>query len=243
MKRSILTAATALILLLAFSLRAQAPAVLAASEPHHKPVIQNPYMRALRVSIPVNDATQLHEHNVPYVFVSLGAADFENDVAGKPVARVKMVDGQVGYSRGSFTHLVKTDAGIPFNNVTVELLHPQGDPRNLCDKILPSDTGACDLSADEPGAQIGTRPLLETDEIHVDQVTVRRGGDVMDKPHTLPALLISASGAPIKVARVPGVTTQVLHPGEMIWLPPNSQPKFTVDDAPESRLVVISFKD
>jgi hypothetical protein len=244
MKLSIFSTGSALVLLLSFSLRAQAPAAVpAASEAHHHLVIENPYMRALRVSIPSSDATLLHEHKAPYVFVSLGPADFSNELAGKPAARVKMVDGQVGYSRGGFAHLVRTDAGEPFNNITVELLHAQGEPRNLCDKIVPSDLGACDLGADQPNAPIGTRPLLETDEIRVEAITVRRNGDIMDKPHPRPGLLMAVSGAPIKVARIPGVMTQTLHAGEMMWLPLAAEPKFTVEDGPEARLVLISFKD
>src|SRR5258708_16563306 len=173
MKPSVLSAVSALALLLTFSLRAQAPApVPASSEPHHHLVLENPYIRALRVSIPKSDATLLHEHKAPYVFVSLGPADFSNEVAGKPAARVKMVDGQVGYSRGGFVHLVRTDADEQFNNITVELLHVQGEPRNFCDKIVPGDLGACDVSGDKPNAPIGTRPLMETDEIRVDAITV-----------------------------------------------------------------------
>jgi hypothetical protein len=244
MKPSILSAVSALALLLTFSLRAQAPApVPAASEPHHHAVLENPYIRALRVSIPKSDATLLHEHKAPYVFVSLGPADFSNEVAGKPAARVKMVDGQVGYSRGGFVHLVRTDADEPFNNITVELLHAQGEPRNLCDKIVPSDLGTCDISGDQPNAPIGTRPLMETDEICVDAITVRRNGDVMDKPHPRPGLMIAVSGAPIKVARIPAVKTQTLHTGEMMWLPLAAQPRLTVEDGPEAHLVLISFKD
>jgi hypothetical protein len=39
------------------------------------------------------------------------------------------------------------------------------------------------------------------------------------------------------------VATQTLHAGEMIWLPLAAQPKLTVEDGPETRLVLISFKD
>jgi len=103
----------AAVLLLAFSLRAQAPsAVPAAGEPHHHLVLENSYVRVLRVSIPAGDTTLLHSHNVPYAYVSLGPADFANAVAGKPEGHVKLVDGQVGYSRGNFAHLVRADAGI-----------------------------------------------------------------------------------------------------------------------------------
>ncbi len=224
-------------------MRAQAPtAVDMVNEPHHRVVIENSYVRALRFSLPTGDTTLLHAHNVPYLAISLGAAEFANDVAGKPEVRGKTVDGQVTYSRGGFAHLVRADAGVPFNNVTIELLRPQGEPRNLCDKIVPGDAGACDLNG-EPNTSIATRPLFETDEVRVSSVVVRRDGDVMDQPHALPGLLVDVSGAPIQVARVPGVPTRVLHAGEMLWLPLASAPKFTVEDGPEARLVLISFKD
>ena len=231
-------------LLIAIPLSAQAPApVDMANEPHHRVMIENSYVRALRFSLPAGESTLLHAHNVPYVTVSLGPADFANDVVGKPEVRGKTVDGQVGYSRGGFAHLAKADAGVPFNNVTIELLHPQGEPRNLCDKILPSDLGACDLSGDVAGQAIATRPLLETGEVRVSSVVVRRDGDIMDKPHALPGLLIAVSGAAIQVARVPGVPTRTLHAGEVLWLPLGAEPKFTVTEGPEARLLLISFKD
>jgi quercetin dioxygenase-like cupin family protein len=231
------------LLLVALSLRAQAPTpVDMSAEPHHRVVLANSYVRALRFSLPAGDSTLLHAHNVPYVSVSLGAADFANDVAGKPEVRGKTVDGQVGYSRGGFAHLVKADAGVPFNNLTIELLHPQGEPRNLCDKIVPGDLGTCDVSGDAASAAIATRPLFETDEIRVFRVVVRKG-DVTDKPRTQPGLLLAVSGAAIKVAHVPGASTRTLHAGEIIWLPVGAKPKFTVADGPEARLVLISFKD
>jgi len=205
-------------------------------------VLENSYMRALRVSIPAGDATLLHEHGVPYVYVSLGPADFANAVAGKPEVRVKLTDGQVGYSRGGFAHLVRADAGIPFNNVTVELLRPQGEPKNRCEKIVPGDAGTCDLSGYVADAPIGVRPLLETDEIRVSEVVVRKG-DATDKPHAQPGLLVAVSAAPIKVSHVAGAATQTLHAGEIIWLPAGAEPKFTVEQGLEVRLLLISFKD
>jgi hypothetical protein len=238
----------AFVCLLAFSLRAQAPtAVPAASEPHHHLYLENSYVRVLRVNIPAGDATLLHAHNVPYAYVSLGPADFANAVEGKPEARVKLVDGQVGYSRGGFAHLVRADAGQPFNNVTIELLHPQGEPRNLCEKIVPGDAGTCDLSAAQRNAPIATRPLLETDEIRIDEVVVRKNGnsgDIADKPHTLPGLLVAVSGAPIKIAGVSGpAAAEFLHSGESVWLASGRAPKFTLADGTESKLMLISFKD
>jgi len=229
--------------LIAFPTRAQAPAAIpAAEEPHHHQVLENPYVRVLRVSIATDDATLLHAHNVPYVYVSLGPADFANAVAGKPEVRVKLTDGQVGYSRGNFAHMVRSDAGMPFNNVTIELLRPQGEPHNLCEKIVPGDAGTCDLSGYAADAPIGVRPLLDTDEIRVSEVVVRKG-DATDKPHAQPGLLVAVSAAPVKVTHVPGATTQTLHVGETIWLPAGAEPKFSVEEGLEARLLLISFKD
>jgi quercetin dioxygenase-like cupin family protein len=211
---------------MALPLRAQAPAAVpAAEEPHHHMALNNSYVRVLRVSIPAGDATLLHAHNVPYVYVSLGPGDFANAVAGKPEARVKTTDGQVAYSRGGFAHLVRADAGI------------------LCDKIIPGDAGTCDLTGDAANAAVATRPLFETDEIRVYAVTVRRGSDLADKPHPQPGLLVATSGAAIKVTHVAGAAAQTLHAGEMLWLPLGAEPKFTVEDGSEARLMLIAFKD
>jgi len=74
-----------LLLLFAFFLSAQAPvAVPIPKEPHHHLVLENSYVRVFRVSIPANDATLLHQHDVPYIYVALGPADVINAVAGQP---------------------------------------------------------------------------------------------------------------------------------------------------------------
>jgi len=242
--KNVKTRLVAILFFASVPLLAQAPAAVdMANEAHHHLAVENSYVRAFRFGLPAGDSTLLHAHDKPYLAISLGAAEFSNSVAGKPEARGKIIEGQINYSRGGFAHLVKADAGAPFNNLTIELLHPQSEARNLCDKIVPGDLGACDLSADAPNAAIATRPLFETDEMRVSSVVVRRDGDVMDKPHALPGLLVAVSGAPIQVARIPGVPTRTLHAGEMLWLPLAAEPKFTVEDGPEARLILISFKD
>jgi len=104
-------------LLFAAALPAQAPvAVSLKEEPHHHFVLENEYVRVFRVSVPAHSATLVHQHDVSYLYVSLGPADVINAV-------------QVGYSPGHFGHIARTDAGSTFDNVTIELLKPQGEPR------------------------------------------------------------------------------------------------------------------
>src|SRR5438445_540682 len=114
-----------LALLFSASLPAQAPtAVPIAREPHHHLVLENDYVRVFRVSVPAHDATLLHQHDVPYLYISLGPADVINAVQGKPEARIVMADGQLGYSLGHFAHIARNESDVPFNNVTIELLKP-----------------------------------------------------------------------------------------------------------------------
>src|SRR6202521_535708 len=109
-----------LLLFFAFSISAQAPtAVPIPKEPHHHLVLENEYVRVFRVSVPAHEATLLHQHDVPYLYVALGPADVINAVQDKPEVHIVMADGQLGYSPGHFAHIARTDSGIPFNNVTI----------------------------------------------------------------------------------------------------------------------------
>jgi len=58
-----------------------------------------------------------------------------------------MADGQVGYSPGHFATSPATNRPLPFNNVTIELLKPQGEPRNLCEKIIDAPSMSAKIQA------------------------------------------------------------------------------------------------
>jgi hypothetical protein len=104
-------------------------------EPHHRLVMQNDIVRVYTVGIPPNDATANHRHDHPYLAINFGAANIENDVQGKPPAHLQLFDGQLVYSTGGFAHVAKT-SGAPFHNVTIELLKPQENAKNLCKRII-----------------------------------------------------------------------------------------------------------
>ena len=215
--------------LLAFSLRAQAPApavVEIFAEPHHHLAVENSYVRAWRFNLPAGESTLLHAHNVPYVTVSLGAAEFANDVAGKPEVRGKTVDGQINYSRGGFAHLVRADAGVPFNNVTMELLHPQGEPHNICEKIVDGPLKDCssDFSKLPPGSQSRTaaaamqqKRLFETDDVLVTSFSFALKQSYSESGPQRARLLIVGNDAELQV-EMPGEATKSLHGGEVLWI-------------------------
>lgn len=229
-----------LLLLLTFSLSAQAPtAVPLSQEPHHHLVLENDYVRVFRVSVPARAATLLHQHDVPYLYLSLGPADVVNAVQGKPEGRIVMADGQVGYSPGHFAHIARTDAGSTFDNVTIELLRPQGEPRNLCDKVVPGETGPC--FHEKRLNSYTNSPLFETDEIKVFSLEMQPKAAYLDVPET-DMLIVTLDLAELAV-QVPGKPEAKLSGGNSLWLSGRkSQTIRNLSDHP-SRFLSIKFKD
>src|SRR5437773_11820611 len=95
------------------------------SEPHHHMVLENQYVRAFKVEVAPHEATLMHRHRHDYMFVTLGATQVENDVAGKPPVSLKMGDGETRFTPGDFAHIAKNLSDTPFRNVTVELLQDE----------------------------------------------------------------------------------------------------------------------
>src|ERR1700680_4981241 len=112
-------------------------------EPHHRLVLQNDFARVYNVTVPPLDSTLLHQHDLPYLYVVLGMADIINALVGKPELHQVLEDGETHYSPGHFAHIVRTDSGEPFHNVTIGLARPQGTPKNLCKGGLPGGALNC----------------------------------------------------------------------------------------------------
>jgi hypothetical protein len=241
------------LLLFAFSLSAQAPvAVPVANEPHHHLVFENSYVRVFRVSVPGHDATLLHQHDLPYVYVSLGPADVINAVVGKPEARLVLADGQVGYSRGGFAHIARTDADIPFNNVTIELLHPQGAPKNLCDKVVDGPVLACtsEVKGQPEGSPlrvlqklgIGPRRSFETDEIAVASYSLSLVGNYNEDSKS-PRLFVAEDGPQLHV-EIAGEPAKALNNGETVWVGAGQEWKIILPRQDKAtRFLMIQFKN
>jgi len=244
-----------LLLLFAFSINAQAPtAVPIPKEPHHHLVFENEYAHVFRVSVPAHEATLLHQHDVPYVYVALGPADVINAVQEKPEVRLVLTDGQLNYSRGGFAHIARNESGMPFNNVTIELLHPQGEPHNLCASIVAGPQGACPNTESVPSTWYGTAlpggsPLFETDEIVVESGNIGPKSRYEDKRPTVSALLIAMDGSQIKVRpsrpayAIRGAAAENLRGGEVYWLPAGVKRSISARTHAPARFFLISLKD
>jgi hypothetical protein len=237
----------AMLSFLAVSLTAQTPENVAITEEvHNKLVLDNPYVRIFHVSVPINEGTLSHRHDHPYVTVSLGDNDFINAVVGKPETHVAQKDRQIGYSDGGFVHTVRPANGDPFNNVTVELLRPQGMARNRCEKIVDGPLDDCKSGPDSPLKAllklVNVKPAFVTDDILVATVSLASGVNYSAFAAHSPQLFIACDHSEFKT-EMPGETSNVLHGGEILWVPAGGSAKITGATAEgTAAVVIITFK-
>jgi hypothetical protein len=222
-------------------------AVPVSAEPHHAHVFQNDYVRVYNVTVPPLDATMLHQHDLPYIYLTLGTTDVINAVAGKPEVHLVLEDGSTRYSPGGFAHIARTDAGILFRNITVELVHPQAAPRNLGDKASDRPLGSCpqNAAAANSNDQIPSEqvvPCFETDELRLELVKVVGGKDFVQSSPDTAALLIAMSDANLDVS-LNGQHTAFLHVGDVLWLPSGTSRRVVDFLGIKSQFILISFKD
>jgi hypothetical protein len=230
-------------------------------EPHHRLVLQNDFVHVFNVMVPPLDFTLLHQHDLPYLYVVLGPADILNAIVGKPDLHQVLQDDETHYSPGHFAHIVRTDSGVPFHNVTVELVHPQNSPKNLCTEVLPGAGLNCpekkapaDVKSKEKKDSKGKKdqmqpepsandiPYFETDEVRVDLHKVSSGNDYADAKPKFDALLVALTNANLD-ANLAGEHVQFLHGGDVFWLPAGQHRRIVDFLGTHSSFLLIEFKD
>jgi hypothetical protein len=211
-------------------------------EPHHKLVLENPYVRAFHASVPIHEATLLHRHDLPYVTVSLGNNDFMNAVVGKTETEVVQKDQQIGYSEGGFAHTIRPANGSSFNNITIELLRPQGTAKNGCEKIVDGPLADCKPGSNSPLTALlklfNLKPAFTTDDISVATISLANGVNYLATAAHAPQLLIACDHSEFKID-MPGQSANVLHGGEVLWVPTGTSAKITSTVAQGTAAVVL----
>jgi hypothetical protein len=221
-------------------------------EPHHRLVLQNDFTHVYNVMVPPLDATLLHQHDLPYLYVTLGPADIVNAIVGKPELHQILHDGETHYTPGKFAHVVRTDTGLPFHNITIELVRPQGTTKNICKEVIPGQPTDCPQPQAASGGASGKRkpseaveepvPYFETDEIRVDLYQVAGAKDYVDAAPKVPALLVALTDANLD-ANLGGEHISFLHGGDVLWMPAGQQRRIVDFLGTRSSFLLISFKD
>jgi hypothetical protein len=224
------------------------------AEPHHRLVLQNDFVHVYNVMVPPLDATYLHQHDLPYLYVVLAPSEITNVVVGQPEMHITLQDGETHYNPGHFVHLLRTDSGLGYHTVTIELPRAQGAAHNLCKEVLPGQPTDCpnESASGASGAGSGKKPsteaadddvpYFETDEVRVDLRKVSSGKDYVEHAPRTHALLVALTNANLD-ANLGGEHIQFLHGGDVLWMPAGV-PRRVVDFlGTHSSFLLISFKD
>lgn len=222
-------------------------AVPVSEEPHHALALKNDFVHVFNVTVPPLDATLLHQHDLPYIYLTLGTTDVVNAIQGKPEVELTLQDGETRYTPGGFAHVARTDAGILFHNITIELVKPQGTPRNLPAGGPERPLGSCPLPSADPrrNPQIPNEqvvPCFETDEMRLSVVRVEGGKDYEEATPQTAALLVAMSNANLDVA-LGGQHAAFLHAGDVLWLPAGVARRVQDFIGIRSNCLLLSFKD
>jgi quercetin dioxygenase-like cupin family protein len=233
------------LLLLAFSASApaQEPVPLAhgnvPGEPHHHLKIENEYVRAYYVEVPPHEATQLHQHDHDYIYVSLGPADVVNAVRDKPEVHLLLKDGETHFTRGGFAHVARNLGDASFRNITIELLKPQEEARNVCGPVIPNiGSPTCDLT-NAPSLAI---PQFETAEMRLDHVWLSPKGKHKERASKLGFLIVALSSSDVRVD-AKGKSLKALHEGEVEWFDSGSNVQFSCEQCRMAQFLELTFKD
>ena len=234
------TAVIGLFLFFSCSVGAQAPEpARLPGEPHHHLKIENEYVRAYYVEVRPHEATQLHQHEHDYIYVSLGPADVINAVRNKPEVHLVLKDGETHFSRGGFAHVARNLNDVPFRNITIELLKPQGEAHNECGEVIAGQGAAI---CDPPFIQDWTDTQFETKEARLDLVWLFRSGKHKETDSKL-AFLVVGLGSPHVKLNAKGKLPKTLREGEMEWFDPGSEVQFSCEGCGMAQFLMLTFKD
>src|SRR5438270_940816 len=90
-------------------------------EGHHHLVLENEYVSVYSVEVAPHSETLYHQHDLDYIFVTLGDSDVDSVRVGEQPAQLLVKDGEVRFTKGGFAHKAVNNSEKPFRNVTIEL--------------------------------------------------------------------------------------------------------------------------
>jgi hypothetical protein len=170
-------------------------AVLAKREPHHHVAYEDSTIRVLRVRVPAHDTTLLHEHAPDYFWIALGASTVVNAKLGAPDATISSRDLSIHYTPGKFAHVARNPGTAPFDNITVELLRPQTNIRNLCEPALADKPLNCPTASTTFSSGASEHPAFATNQLRVSLVTIAPGKSLRPSSSAKSTWLIALDSA------------------------------------------------
>ena len=209
------------------------------SEPHHHLVFHNDFVNVYSVQVAPKDSVVLHKHEFDAIGIMLNDAEITVRGPGKLDSHQKVVGGQLRLQQAGYVHSTVIDGDSAYRNVTVELLLPQQERRNICASVIPAQPLNCP-SALPDGAALSEQPQFETNQTKINLIRLKPRQSVTVDPSAQSRLVVVLDDTAI----VTGLNSppKTLRSGDILWVDSNSQDKiFKNDGSKEMRLVTFIF--
>ena len=188
------------------------------SEPHHHLALHNEYVNLYQVEVRPHDTVILHRHDFDAVSVMLSDLEVTVRAPGKPDVRQTLSEGQIRLQPRGYVHSTTIEGNTTYHNVTVELLFPQQEARNLCAQVISAQPLNCITDQEmSPSVTHFERPQFETDKTRVSLIRVRPHQSVALAGGARPQLIVLLD-AFSPVAQQQENAPRQLRPGDFLWL-------------------------
>ena len=206
-------------LILPVAVAQQAPAfILMDQEPHHHLALQNDYVKVFKVEVNPGDSIIMHRHDGDTVAIAVGEQMVTVGFPDKPEVHQKNPDGQLRLQKSGYVHSTRVDPGTAYHTVAVELLHPQGNPRNLCAAVMVGLPLNCaENRQGVSSAQYIAQPQFESDQTRVQLMRVLPGQNVSVRDLKNFQLIVALDPGTISPASGKG-PGKALRAGDFIWI-------------------------
>jgi hypothetical protein len=209
------------------------------SEPHHHLVLHNDLVNIYSVEAQPKDSVLLHKHDVDAIGIMLSDAEITVRVPGKPDFHQRVLNGQLRLQQAGYVHSTAIEGDTAYRNVTVELLLPQQERRNICSGVIATQPLNC-RSAQPNSSAYSEQLQFETNQTKISLIRL--------KPQQSVTLGASAQSRLIVVLDNTATVTSVnsspkaLRSGDFLWRDGNSPVEiFENAGSKEIRLVIFLF--
>ena len=207
------------------ALAQQAP-VPVEQEPHHRVILKNDSVLAMRVTLAPGESTLYHTHSHDRVAVELGDTTITQQEPGKPEGQTETVKpGDVRAStRGEapYSHRVKNVGAKLFDVIDVELLE----------------------RPEQPSAPVaGVHLFVENPSARVYKFTLAPGAVSIMHTHERPYLIVAASTMMLKMTAPDGKSaTHEIKAGDFHWVDSKVTHALANEGTTEGQIVEIELK-
>ncbi|HSY32058.1 MAG TPA: hypothetical protein VLA42_08725 [Verrucomicrobiae bacterium] len=209
-------------------------------EPHHHLVLHNDFVKVYSVRVQPQDSVLLHKHEFDAIGIMLSDAEITVRVPGKPDSHQKVVAGQLRLQQAGYIHSTVIDSDTAYRNVTVELLLPQQERRNLCGSVISGQPLNC-RSAQTDSSASSEQPQFQTNQTKISLIRLKPQHSVTLMNASAQSRLIVALD---DTAVVNGANSspKVLRSGDVLWRDSNGSGEvFENTGSKEARLITFVF--